>query len=103
MVWALFSAIGKNPCASLLLLPLKCEQKQKCDQQREIPSASVMANPKMRLPNWPAAADGSRRAAAQIISKNNTDTDARPTHADAGDAGANHFAACGSMMELLLV
>jgi hypothetical protein len=31
----------------------------------KMPSASVTANPKIKLPNWPWAAEGLRRAAAR--------------------------------------
>src|SRR5689334_12653163 len=34
-----------------------------------MPSASVMAKPKIRLPNWPCAADGLRTAAARYWPK----------------------------------
>src|SRR5438270_7918830 len=63
-----------------------------------MPSASVTAKPKIRLPNWPCAADGLRRAAARYWPKiTPTPTPAPPMPMQAMPAPMN-FAAAGSMM-----
>src|SRR3954452_9340666 len=66
-----------------------------------MPSASVTANPKIRLPNWPCAADGLRSAAARYWPKiAPTPTPAPPMPMQAMPAPM-YFAATGSMWKLL--
>ncbi len=59
----------------------------------KMPSASVTAKPKIRLPNWPCAADGIAQRGGEIVAEDRADADAGAAHADAGDAGADHL--CG--------
>src|SRR3954469_6216302 len=67
----------------------------------KMPSASVTANPKIRLPNWPCAADGLRSAAARYWPKiAPTPTPAPPMPMQAMPAPM-YFAATGSMWKLL--
>src|SRR3954451_17668060 len=63
----------------------------------KMPSASVTANPKIRLPNWPCAADGLRSAAERYWPKiTPTPTPAPPMPMHAMPAPMN-FAAKGSI------
>src|SRR3954463_8138284 len=63
----------------------------------KMPSASVTANPKMRLPNWPCAAEGLRSAAERYWPKiTPTPTPAPPMPMHAMPAPMN-FAAKGSI------
>ena len=69
-----------------------------------MPSASVTANPKIRLVNWPGAAAGLRIAAHEIeadprvadrggqeVAEDVGHADGRATHADGCDTGADEL------------
>src|SRR5581483_5111173 len=45
--------------------PYSANSSKSAISSEKMPSASVMAKPKIRLPNWPCAADGLRKAAAR--------------------------------------
>src|SRR5262249_53691096 len=105
LLWAIAvsrggAAVGYHPRVRCLGQP-RANSSSSAISSEKMPSASVMANPKIKLANCPAAADGFRIAAAKELPKMMpTPTPAPPMPMQAIPAPM-YFAAVGSMRGLL--